>query len=95
MLHNMHYRVGKDFQQKEEKQIAAKKETKNYSEVHWDYSCVRIEHQRTDILSASIPRSVIEVRKEMVTKKEQGRGKDVLQICRIESIFTSTAEHAG
>jgi len=95
MLYNMHYRVGKGFQHKEQKQTAAKKSAKNYSEVHWDYSCVRIEHQRTDLLFPGVSRSVIEVGKDMVTKKKEGRGDDVFQICRIESTLISTTEHAG
>jgi len=72
VFYNVHYRVGKGFQQKEEKQTVAKKEAQDYGEVHGDYSCIRIKHQRTDILFPSIPRSVIEVGKEMVAKKEQG-----------------------
>ena len=72
MLYNVHYRVGKGFQKKEQKQTAAKRETQDYGEVHGDYSCIRIEHQHTDILSPGIPLSIMEVRKEMIAKKEQG-----------------------
>ena len=85
MLHYMHYHVGKSFQQKEEKQTAAKSKAKNHSEVHRDYSCVGIHHYRTDILSPNIPWSVIAVRIDMVTKKEQRGGNNVYQICRTET----------
>ena len=70
MFYNVHYRVGKGFQQKEEKQTAAKKEAQDYSQVHGYYSRIRIEHQHTDILSTDVPGSVIEVRKEMIAKKK-------------------------
>lgn len=95
VLYNVHYRVGKGFQQKEEKQAVGKKEAQDYGEVHGEYPCIRVEHQRTDILSLGIPRSVIKVRKDMIAKKEEGQRKDVFQICRAESIFAGSAEHAG
>ena len=95
MLHHMHYRVGKGFQHKEEQQTAAKISTEDYGEMHRDYSCVWIKHQRTDVLSAAVSRSVIEVGVDVVTKKEQGCGKDVSQIYRIEGASISTTRHTG
>ena len=95
MLHYMHYHVGKSLQQKKEKQRAAKKNAKDQGKVHRQYSRVWIEHQRTDIWLPNISGSVVDVGKDMVTKKKQGRGNDVYQICRIKSVVISVAQHTG
>jgi len=95
MLHNMHYHVGERLQQQEEEQAAAEKPAQDDSEVHRDYPCVGIEHHGTDVRPPDVPRSVVEVREDMVAEENQGSENDICQIPGTEGIFVGTAEHAG